>query len=134
MNVKRFFYLMITGLALTACGVTHVHDKGSIPHDKVSFIEGLPGYNPLSIITVQIYSIDNKKVTRKTNVFEVAAGEHRIEVMCRREQPEFIQRYLVFNFHLKAGHRYKPRLDMTKDCHFDYIDKASGKKYTGTES
>ena len=134
MNAKRFFYLMIAMLTLTACGVTQVSDQGLIPRDKVAFIEGLPGYNPLSIITVQIYSIDNKKVTRKTNVFEVSAGEHRIEAVCRREQPDFIQRYLVFDFHLKAGHRYKPRLDMTKDCHFDYIDKTTGKKYTGVES
>jgi len=134
MNVKCFFYSILMLLTLTACGVTHVHDKGDIAHEKVAFIEGVPGYNPLSIITVEIYSIDNKKVTRKTNVFEVAAGEHRIEVMCRREQPEFIQRYFVFNFTLKAGHRYKPRLDMTKDCHIDYIDKATGKKYTGVES
>ena len=134
MNVKCFLYSIFTLLTLTACGVTHVHDKGDIAHDQVAFIEGVPGYNPLSIITVQIYSIDNKKVTRKTNVFELSAGEHRIEVMCRREQPEFIQRYFVFTIQLKAGHRYKPRLDMTKECHVDYVDKATGKKYTGTES
>ena len=134
MNAKRFFSLLVLISTVTACGVTHVHEKGQVPHDKVAFIEGLPGYNPLSIITVQVYSIDNKKVTRKTNVFEVSAGEHTIEVMCRREQPEYIQRYFVFTMQLKAGHNYKPRLDMTQDCHVDYIDKVTGKKYVGTEN
>lgn len=134
MNAKCFFYSIFILLFLTACGVTHVHDKGEIAHEKVAFIEGLPGYNPLSIITVQIYSIDNKKVTRKTNVFEVSAGEHRIEVVCRREQPDYIQHHFVFNMTLKAGHRYKPQLDMTQPCHIDYIDKTTGKKYIGEES
>lgn len=134
MKVNRFFILLIILLTVSACGVTTVHELGSVPRDQVAFIEGVPGWNPLSVITVQVYSIDGKKVIRSNNVFEVRAGEHEIEIMCRREQPEFIQRHFSFKFILKAGHRYKPRLDMTKDCHVDYIDKATGKKYTGTES
>lgn len=134
MKVKRFFYLLPIILILSACGVTQVHQIGDVSENEVAFIEGVPGYNPLSIITVQIYSIDNKKVPRNNNVFQVAAGQHTIEVMCRREQPEFIQRHFVFTIVLKAGHRYKPKLDMTKDCHVDYIDKTTGKKYIGVES
>jgi len=134
MNVKRFLLHLMTLFFLTACGVTQVHTMGDVPRDKVAYIEGVPGYNPLSIITVEIYSIDGVKVTRKSNVFEVAAGEHEIEVMCRREQPEFIQRHYIFKMTLKAGHRYRPQLDMTQDCLVNYIDKATGKKYSGTES
>ena len=134
MKVKRFLLLLIAISSITACGVTHVHTMGNVPHDQVAFIEGVPGYNPLSIISVEIYSIDGVRVTRKSNVFEVAAGEHEIEVMCRREQPEFIQRHYVFNITLKAGHRYKPQLDMTQDCLVNYIDKTTGKKYIGREN
>lgn len=129
---KRVFIFLLAGF-LASCGVTHVHTMGTLPHDEVAFIEGVPGWNPLSVITVQIYSIDGKVVSRKNNVFEVLAGEHEIEIMCRREQPDFIQRHFVFKLTVVAGHRYKPKLDMTKDCHVDYMDRTTGKKYTGTE-
>jgi len=134
MKMKRIIALLTASYLLVACGVTQVHTMGDVPRDKVAFIEGVPGYNPLSIITIEIYSIDGVRVTRKTNVFEVAAGEHEIEVMCRREQPEFIQRHYVFNITLKAGHRYKPQLDMTQECMVNYIDKVTGKKYVGKEN
>jgi len=134
MKAKGFFYCVLMLVLVSACGVTHVHEMGVVPHDKVAFIEGVPGWNPLSVITVQIYSIDGKKVSRTNNVFEVRAGEHEIEIMCRREQPEFIQRHYVFSMTLKAGHRYKPQLDMTQDCLVNYIDKTTGKKYIGSEN
>ena len=134
MKVRIFFYLLLSAFLLNACGVTPVHDGEKLPRDQVAYIAGLPGWNPLSLITVQVYSIDSKKVTRKTNTFEVKPGMHRLEVRCSHDKPEFVQRYFVFNINMKAGARYRPKLDMSKDCHVDYIESATGRKIIGIEN
>ena len=134
MKVRIFFLLVSVSSLLIACGVTPVHEGGKLPRDQVAYIAGLPGWNPLSLITVEVYSIDNKKVSRKSNTYEVKPGMHRLEVRCSHEKPEFIQRYFVFNINMKAGNRYRPKLDMSKDCHVDYIETATGKKITGSEN
>lgn len=134
MKVKVFLSLFISIWLITSCGTTALHDSGKLTREQAAYIVGLPGWNPLSIITVQVYSIDNKKVTRKTNKFEVAPGKHRLEVRCSREKPEFLQRHYVFNINMLAGHRYKPKLDMTKECYVMYEESGTGKQIVGVES
>jgi len=114
---------------LTACsmGPSKVDDEVK---DNVAVIRGLSAWNPLSVIAVELYKIDGKKVTSKSRQ-EVSPGEHQIEARCSRETPTRSQQYFIFQMYLKAGHEYKPKLDMTKDCYFDYVDVTTGKRYTG---
>jgi hypothetical protein len=122
-------------LALMAgCEAKHVHDAGVLPDKEVAYIKSLPGWNPLSVISVQIYRIDGKKVSGNTPRFELLPGPHEIKVSCSRETPEHVNHYFVFNMSLKAGHSYKPKLDMTQDCHVDYVDEATGKVFSGTKN
>lgn len=126
--------MLLIPIILVACAAEHVHERGELDDKKVAYVKGLPGWNPLSVIAVTIYRIDGKPVNSKAARYELLPGEHEIKVSCTRETPDHVQRDFVFNILLKAGHSYKPRLDMTRDCHVNYIDETTGKIYTGTEN
>lgn len=132
MKNKRLLmvFISIAFSVLAACSMSPVQQTSASKH--TALIKGLSGWNPLSVIAIQIYRIDGKKFQKASN-HEVAAGKHEVEVRCSRETPERVQRYYVFDMYLKAGHVYKPKLDMTKDCYVYYIDVATGKKYIGVE-
>ena len=130
MNNKRLLMISIAFSVLTACSMSPVQQTSD--SQNTALIRSLPGWNPLSVIAVQIYRIDDKKFQKASN-HEVTAGEHKVEVRCSRETPEPVQRYYIFDMYLKAGHVYKPKLDMTKDCYVYYVDAATGKKYIGVE-
>lgn len=119
-------------LALTSCtgGVVKTSVEAGT---QSATIKGLPGWNPLSVIAVQIYQIDSRKYQKPRSKYELSAGKHKIKVRCSREKPERVQRYYTFDLYLKAGHVYKPKLDMTKDCYLSYIDATTGKKFIGVE-
>ena len=116
---------------LTACGVTHVHEEGHLPDAKVSYIKGIPGWNPLFAAGVQIYRIDGEKVRRRNNTFELIPGDHTIAVRCVIDQPEHISKSYVFTLNMKAGHTYRPKLDMTEECGLKFIDVNTGAVYSG---
>ncbi|MDH5394299.1 MAG: hypothetical protein OEY11_14020 [Gammaproteobacteria bacterium] len=127
--------VFIISLLLTACG-SNANIKNLAAADPgMAIIKGIPGWNPLSVITVQLYRLDGKKVSSQYNRFEVLPGEHELKVRCRRESPEAIEsaeaieRYYTFKINLKAGHEYKPKLDMTRDCYLQYIDANTGKSF-----
>jgi len=118
---------MLAILSACSTGQLKTDDKQK---DNVAVIKGLSAWNPLSVIAVQLYKIDGKKVKNKSRQ-EVMPGEHEIEARCSRETPTRSQQYLIFKMYLKAGHEYKPKLDMTKECYFEYVDAVTGKRYVG---
>jgi len=128
----RIRFLVITMIVLlgSSCGAGDIYKTGGEQHDNVAVIKGLSAWNPLSVVAVELYKIDGIKAKNK-NRQEVSPGEHEIEARCSRETPERSQQYLIFKMYLKAGHEYKPKLDMTKDCYFDYVDVNTGRRYTG---
>lgn len=132
MKNKTLLVMFVTILlgTLSACGVNPVQQTSV--NKQMAIVKSLPGWNPLSVVSVHIYRIDDKKFKKATN-HELSPGQHEIEVRCSRETPERVQRYFVFDMYLKAGHVYRPKLDMTKACHVYYVDVASGKKYIGVE-
>ena len=132
-NTIKIISSAVFALSLAGCSPTHVHERGDMPHQKVAFIKGLPGWNPLSVIAVDIYRIDGAKVKAKNDYFEVLPGMHEISVRCSREKPEHISLYYRFSIDMKSGHTYRPKLDMTKECYMVYIDENSGAVYQGTE-
>jgi hypothetical protein len=132
MKNKSLLVMFVTILlgTLSACSVSPVQQPSVNKH--LAVVKSLPGWNPLSVISVHIYRIDDKKFKKAKN-HELLPGQHEIEVRCNRESPERMQRYFVFDMYLKAGHVYKPKLDMSKDCYVYYVDVATGKKYIGVE-
>jgi len=126
--LKRTIIVTIFAV-LTACSLNQAK-VDDVAKDNMAVIKGLSAWNPLSVIAVELYKIDGKKVNNKSRQ-EVNPGEHEIEARCSRETPTRSQQYFIFKMYLKAGHEYKPKLDMTKDCYFDYIDVDTGKKYAG---
>jgi len=128
-NNSRVITTVLAMLLLSSCAAIQPSQTQSVSSSKVAVLKGLPGWNPLSVVEVKIFRIDGKKVSSRNSRFEVSPGEHRFEVRCSREQPEPVQRYFVFEMYLKAGHEYKPQIDMMRECHVDYIDISSGKKY-----
>ena len=131
---KVAIIVMAIGMSsLTACGAVSPHANGTATSSKMAVIKGVPGWNPLSLIAVQIYSIDGKKINGKNTRIELLPGQHQLKVRCSREDPEPIQRFYLFDMVLKAGHEYKPKLDMTQECYLNYIDTMTGKLFMGIE-
>jgi len=120
---------MLAMVSACSMGQLKTSDKAD---ENIAVVKGLPAWNPLSVVAVQLYKVDGKKVTNKSRV-EIRPGEHTIEARCSRETPTRSQQYFIFNMYLKAGHEYKPKLDMTKDCYFDFVDAVTGKRYTGVK-
>ena len=131
-KISSVVFIITVFSFLSACSVAQVKDTVKVKNQNMAIVKGLSAWNPLSVIAVQVYRIDDKKFKKPGN-HEVSPGQHQIEVRCSRETPERVQRYFVFDMYLKAGHEYKPKLDMTKDCHVDYVDSETGKKYIGVE-
>ena len=129
-NAITFLCLCLIALSSCTSGVV----KTSVTHgSQNAIIKGLPGWNPLSVIAVQIYRIDGVKYNKPRSKYELASGKHEIKVRCSRSKPEQVQRYYTFDLYLKAGHVYKPKLDMTKDCYVTYVDATTGEKFIGVE-
>ncbi|MDH5425240.1 MAG: hypothetical protein OEY29_09620 [Gammaproteobacteria bacterium] len=125
-------FISVCFSVITACSTQQDKAAGSSQTNNMAVVKGLSSWNPLSVIAVTIIRIDDKEFSRAAN-HEVTAGKHTIEVRCSREQPERAQSHFAFEMVLKAGHQYKPRLDMTKECHVNYIDTVTGKIYPGIE-
>lgn len=125
--------IIASGLvALTACAANTQKNESAIKTD-MAVIKGVPGWNPLSLIAVQVYSVDGKKISGKNTRIELLPGQHQLKVRCSREDPQPVQRFYVFNMVVKAGHEYKPKLDMTQECYLRYLDTTTGKIFTGIE-
>lgn len=129
-NFLSKILLVLTAAVISACSVNPIAVT-KIDENK-ALVKGLSGWNPLSVIAVHIYRVDDKKFKKPSN-HQLSPGNHIIEVRCNRETPEHIQNYYRFDMNLEAGHVYKPKLDMTKDCYLDYVDVVTGEKYIGVE-
>lgn len=122
--------LAFTMAVVSACSVSPT--ANTEVNADTALVKGLSGWNPLSVIAVHIYSVDDKKFKKPSN-HQLSPGKHIIEVRCSRETPEHLQNYYRFDMKLEAGHVYKPKLDMTKGCYVDYVDVVTGQKYIGVE-
>ncbi|MDH5518837.1 MAG: hypothetical protein OEY36_13625 [Gammaproteobacteria bacterium] len=126
MIFRKYFKitLMFISVVLTACSTASKSDNPGM-----AVIKGIPGWNPLSVIKVEVYSVDGENVSLKNNKLELKPGSHELKTRCRREEPETVQKYYRFKLQLKAGHQYKPKLDMTQDCYFEYEESVSAKRF-----
>lgn len=131
MDGRKFLKLaiLLISLSTTACSTSSEFNSSSAADSKMAVIKGIPGWNPLSVMTVEIYSVDGKSVSLKNNRLKLQPGEHEIKVRCRRESAEAIQKYHKFKLQLKAGYQYKPKLDMTKDCYLEFQESLSLKRF-----
>ena len=121
--------LLLISLSTAACSTSSQFNDSSVMDSKMAVIKGIPGWNPLSMMTVEIYNVDGKNVSLQNNRISLRPGEHEIKVRCRREEPETVQKYYRFKLQLKPGHQYKPKLDMTQDCYFEYEESVSAKRF-----
>lgn len=131
MKFIKYTFLGLLVATIVACGTTRIQDKSMTPKQGVAYIKGIPGWNPLYAAGIQIYRIDDNKVSRVNNTYELAPGNHKISVRCTIEQPEFVSKSYIFNIDMLVSHTYHPVLDTTQACALHFIDAASKKVFIG---